>query len=80
MRHEPPTAAQVDEQPLQARFEFVSVVVGLLESQAFELSGTRKTFCNLVFGFVVGEHDDFNALFPFGDLANNVGTTSLCRK
>ncbi len=63
-------AAQVDEQPLQARFEFCRVVIGLLKAQAFEdESGTRastllsrtKTFCNLVFGFVISEHDDFNA-------------------
>jgi len=49
---------------LQARADPFGVVVGLFEAQTLEgqprLGETRR---DLVFGFVVGEDDDFNARF-----------------
>lgn len=60
-------ATQVGEEPLPARFEFGGVVVGSFEAQAFEgEAGARKLLRNAIFGFVVGEYDDFDARLQQG--------------
>ena len=56
-------APQVGEQPLEARLEFARVGAGLFETQAFKYEARAgEALCNLVFGFIIREHDNFNAL------------------
>ena len=55
-------APQVGKQPLQAWSHFACVGISFLESQPFEgKPWTRKTLRDTILGFVIGEHNDFNA-------------------
>ena len=54
-------AAQVGEQPLQARLKRSGKFIRLFETQAFKDEvGLCEALCDLVFGFIVGEDDDFD--------------------
>ena len=55
-------APQIGEQPLQAWLESGCVGVRFLEAQAFEAqTWASKALGDAVFGFVVGEDDNFHA-------------------